>query len=108
MDFLKADLRNEKPVWRRRAAAKAIQEIGVEAAPLLPVLLERLGDDDNDTGVAVAEALASLGPAARPGLIKRFSNSLPIVRAARSTRSVASSRLLPMDRGHRGAAPRSR
>ncbi len=58
----------DKEVVIRRAAAEALERIGVRAEEAVPALAEALRDPDAEVGVWVVATLAKLGPRAAPCL----------------------------------------
>lgn len=52
----------------RADAARALGEMGPDAAEAVPALIELLADDENSVVTAATEALGDIGPAAREAL----------------------------------------
>ncbi len=73
LDYWVKRLQSCEKVEDRRAAAKAIQAFGPDAAPAVPGLVEMLDDRSEDFRLLVGETLGALGPTAReavPSLIQ--------------------------------------
>jgi HEAT repeat protein len=56
----------------REGAARAVTWIGPDAAPLVPVLIKCLGDDDEDVRATTAEALGAVGQDALEPVLEKL------------------------------------
>jgi HEAT repeat protein len=69
-----------KNVFGRRLSARDLAELGPEARPVLPVLIQTLADPDEKVREAVKDALRSVGPAAIPGLLGALKDKQATIR----------------------------